>query len=180
MSDRESSLHAEEEKHGLSEEDIREISRSACAFVESQPTVKLPFGEMPYDSKSDMMIGLHQIPDEVGKRFDAHGIAKGLVADQIRSLNQLLTTGIDPHKPFHSMPLKGAESAAAALGAAGPYAGSFVILGEVDRQLMDGIRYVLTDPSFETSIPLLAERFPEVDFIPVSSAAQRLQEVSNS
>ena len=162
---------------GLSDEDIKQINMSVRSYVDSQPPEITPWAEIPYDPKTDMLIGLHNIPDEIGKRFDGHGIAKGFTGDQIVALNTLLTSGIDPNRPFHSMPLKGAEEFAGAFGAGGPYPGSFVILGEVDKQLIDGIKYVLTNSPFESSIPLLSEKFPQVEFIPVSMSAERLQEI---
>lgn len=178
MPDHEQQFHPQElERQGLSNEEMKQIVINARAYEDAQPPEVTPWAEIPYDPKTDMLIGLHNIPVEVGKRFDGHGIDKGMTVDQIGALNKLLTTGIDPEKPFYSMPLKGAEEYVAAFGAGGPYPGSFVILGEVDKRLTDGIKYVLTNSPFVPSIPLLSEKFPQVEFIPVSTSAGRLQEI---
>ena len=179
MSDLDPVPHAVEVgSQGLSSEDIHQIAASALEYVRAQPREHTQFGDVAYDPKVEMMIGLDQIPDDIGRRFDSHGIAKGLTIDQVSSLNQLLTTGIDPSRQFfHSAPLKGAVEAAAALGAGGPLEGAFIILGEVNKPLTEGIRYVLTNTPFVQSIPLLSGKFPQVEFIPILSAAKRLQEV---
>ncbi len=177
MEDTEASKPQEISSTGLTPEEIKQISNNTYNFIRSQPRESGILGETEYDPVSDMMLGLEEIPDILGKRFDAHGIAKGTIGDQVASLNKLLTTGIDEDRPFHSMPLKGADAAAAAFGASGPYAGSFIVLGEAGQPLRDKIRYVITNNPLENSLPLLSSRFPQVEFIPIKKAPQRLAEI---
>lgn len=178
MSDLDPVPHVEEvTAQGLSEEEVQQISNRALEYVRSQPHESTIFGNAPYDPVVEMMIELDKVPEDIGKRFDSHGIAKGFTRDQVSGLNQFLTRGVDSTRQFHSVPLKGARDAATALGAAGPLLGAFIILGNVNRPITEGIGYVITNSPFAQSIPLLSSRFPQVEFIPVSKAAQRLGEI---
>lgn len=126
------------------------------------------------------------IDPDVGERFDAHGIAKGTARTQFDALTSILGQGIDASKSFHSAPLEIPAEKRAALGAAlgtgGGTAykeGSFVLLGEIDRPITDGIKYVIVNPSFQGSLERLRQVFPAVEFIASQDARTRLREIAD-
>jgi len=132
-----------------------------------------------YD-ESTLMIGRESINPEVGKRFQAHGLAKGGMGDQVRSLNTLLFKGIDPERPFHSLPLRQTdeiEQAAGGLGAVGPFAsGGFIVFSELDKSIKEGIAGVLVNEHFYGAIPTLEKHFPGVKFIKADEAPQAMED----
>jgi len=117
-----------------------------------------------------LMINRNKLPPEIGTRFDAHGIAKGSVQQQLDTLNTLLTKGINPEKPFHTMQLSVAKEDQAgvpAMGAANVYdTGQFIVLGKPDKLIKDeGISAVLVNKPFYEAVEFLQNTFPTVKFI---------------
>ena len=160
---------------GLSPEEIGKVANDAYAFTRNHPPEDIPpFGLVNYEPIA-LMLALDNIPAVLGKRFDAHGIAKGSYKQQLESLVSLLTSGINPEKPFHSMPLTGAKDAAAAFGAAGPYdTGMFIVLSKPGKMLTESITAVLVNEPFYNAVPKLQSAFPQVEFINASDAPQAL------
>ncbi|MEI6462512.1 MAG: hypothetical protein WCO33_02475 [bacterium] len=128
--------------------------------------------EQDVDTPTSLMVERVSLPDEIGKRFDAHGITKG---DQLMSLIHLLNNGIDTSRPFHSMPLRDKkieDDSYTASGSAGPYdTGGFIILGSPVKSGQDssmssgGIKGVLVNREWNGAIPRLKEAYPNVRFI---------------
>ncbi|MCL5784072.1 MAG: hypothetical protein M1142_01800 [Patescibacteria group bacterium] len=167
----------------LTDEEIRRLSVDARNFVRNHPPETVQFGtgfemEAPYEPM-ELAFKRAEIDPEIGRRFDAHGIAKGGYADQLRALNFLLSKGIDPSRPFHSTRLRMLDedeaAIAGAIGAAGPYDnGAFIVIGRPDQMLSDGIEGVLVNEHFYGAIPTLQQRFPNVRFIKASEISQGL------
>ena len=119
-------------------------------------------------SNVDAMAYLGMLPREIGKQFDAHGISKGSVSDQLCQLNNLLTKGIDKKRPFHTAPLRCEQGAGAGLGCgAGALSdGSFILVSGKGKQLLDnGIETVIVNDTYYSIIGDLRKRFPKVNFV---------------
>jgi hypothetical protein len=115
-------------------------------------------------------IDLHQartnIDPEVGKRFDAHGIAK---TEQLDSLVRFLDQGVDKNRPLHTLQLRRSDSeeaASASMGASGPYdQGGFIVVGKPDIPInVGGIALVALNWQYREAASLLARHYPGVFF----------------
>lgn len=125
-----------------------------------------------------------EIP-EMGRYFSAHGMTRGSLEDQLRSLISILKNGIDKDKPFHSGPLFTADNTlSAGIGAGG---GSFrgggfqllarpeVVLGRHAGQ--EGPAIVLVNTPFYEAIPKLTEQFPKIRFVRVDRSEIELPQI---
>ena len=171
---------AEGKKSPLSEEEIKQLANEAGAFIRNytrEPSG--PMDEGRYDW-TELMIGRHDIRPEIGKRFQAHGLAKGSMGEQLKFLNTLLAEGIDPKRPFHTLPLRETdenEQAGGAMGAVGPYdSGSFIVISEIDKSMKEGIAGVLVNEHCYGAIPTLEKHFPGVKFIKAGEAPQAIED----
>lgn len=137
-----------------------------------------------WDGNQDLMV--EKIDVEVGKRFDAHGIAKKTATEQLETLLSILDNGIDPKRPFHTAPLAADPTAqgalAVGLGAAEAYRnGSFIILGNIDTPISKGgVKYVLVNDIYYDAIPKLKKAYPSVEFIKANEANARLTEIATT
>lgn len=128
----------------------------------------------------DAMVYLSFLPGSIGIKFDAHGLAKLSIADQIRQLNSLLTKGIDKTKPFYTAPLEVPDSiragAGAAFGTAGGTAyrdGSFIITSGKGKFLAkDGIENVIVNDACYGIIEDLRAKFPHINFVKAKNAVE--------
>ena len=127
----------------------------------------------------DAFVYLNDLNPQIASRFDAHGLAKIGVSDQLSQLNNLLSKGIDKNRQFFTAPLAVADDAAgigAGLGTAGGHAyrdGSFIVAAAKDKKLaQDGIRYVIVNDAYYNIIDDLAKRFPNQQFIRADKAAE--------
>ena len=134
--------------------------------------------KVPTGVNYDAFVYLNNLNPQVASRFDAHGLAKIGVADQLAQLNNLLTKGIDKNRQFFTAPLAVADDAAgigAGLGTAGGHAyrdGSFIVVAAKDKKLaQDGISYVIVNDAYYNIIDDLAKRFPDRQFIRADKAA---------
>lgn len=168
----------------LGEDEINELARRANEFIRNY---KPDFSDSVVASEryegEALMLGRRSINPELGRRFQAHGIAKGRITEQLRSFNQLLAKGIDKSKPFYSTPLRMSDeeeaSVAGAVGAVGPYdTGSFILVSQLDRQISDGIGAVLVNEHYYHAIPTLQQRFPDIKFIKASEVARGLNQLA--
>ena len=169
-----------EEKRELDEEEVKTLANEAGMFIRNYES-KEPRGmfEEGYNGEA-LGLGRLEVDPEIGKHFQAHGIAKGTIGEQLRSLNQLLGRGIDKEKPFYTTALRLADEEEAALagavGTLGPYeGGSFIVISEPDRSIKDGVGGVVVNEHFYNTIPKLEERFPGVEFIKASELANTLK-----
>ncbi|MDR1327054.1 MAG: hypothetical protein LBJ74_01465, partial [Heliobacteriaceae bacterium] len=113
-------------------------------------------------------------------KFDAHGVTKWGVTDQLKQLNNILTHGIDKNRPFCTAPLavssKNAAGAGAGLGTAGGHAtrdGSFIIVSGKGKTLTnDGIEHVVVNDAYYSIISDLQRKFPKINFIKADRAAE--------
>jgi hypothetical protein len=123
----------------------------------------------------ELLITLSQFPQDIGLRFDAHGIGKG---NFFENLINLLNNGVDLKRSFHTMPLV-YEPDLFALGAASPYTeGGIIVVGPpnekdskdrkliVDREAgVSNIKYVVLDRQYYFAIPQLQQVYPNVTFV---------------
>jgi hypothetical protein len=166
--DQERKNHSE----NLSEQDILEMKNEAGKKMK---------GKGIGDYNIDLMMA--KIDPEIGRNFDAHGIAKGKESElnQLDSLLNFLQKGIDPERPFHTAPLrlrkddaKGAQSA----GGTATDTGGFIILGEYKKMISEsGIKYVLVNDAYYEAIDKLSKAFPQVEFIRADQANEKLKEI---
>ena len=102
------------------------------------------------------------------------------MGEQLKFLNTLLAEGIDPKRPFHTLPLRETdenEQAGGAMGAVGPYdSGSFIVISEIDKSMKEGIAGVLVNEHCYGAIPTLEKHFPGVKFIKAGEAPQAIED----
>lgn len=121
--------------------------------------------KIPTDANCDALAYLGQLPEKIGCQYDAHGLAKMTITEQLKQLNKLLTKGIDKSKPFHTAPL--ICNNGTYLGAAGgAYKdGSFILLSKKGGSLLsDGIETVIVNDAYYKIIDDLAKKFPNINF----------------
>jgi len=180
---REKEVSEEISKQTLTQEKIAELKRDAAIKArEYQLADQYPDSNTP----TDLMIERNALSDEVGQRFEAHGIAKGLAAQQLDFLLNLLDKGVDPSKPFYTTDLYRSDEneLAGAVGAAGPYdTGGFIILGEPRRagqtgteMKEKGVAGVLVNREWYDAIPDLEKAYPNVRFIRADQMNEKLTE----
>lgn len=129
--------------------------------------------KVPTDVNTDAMVYLNNLPVEIGSKFDAHGIAKVSVTDQLRQLNRLLSEGIDTSKNFYTAPLAAPKGMGAAFGTAGSAYrdGSFILVGEKGKLIADkGIKHVIVNDAYYNIISDLQRKFPDVNFVRADNA----------
>lgn len=174
----------------LTDEEVKILARLAHKFVrEHEPiTVKMKIGDFDTSMQSPYHpIALEKerlkIQPNVGKRFDAHGIAKGSMTEQLQSLNVLLSKGIDPDRPFHTMELRVEDDGfASGLGASHPYTdGGFIVTGKPDQLIREGgIAAVIVNEHFYSAIQMLKAKFPYIEFMRADEAPDRLAQMVQS
>jgi hypothetical protein len=154
----------------LSEEDVLEIKNEAGKYTRQNN----------HDINNDLLMTI--IDPEIGRNFDAHGIAKISIYHQLDSLINLLQKGINPEKPFFTAPLalraddaKGSDVA----GGTANKTGSFIVLGEMGKSITEsGIKHVLVNDAFYGAIEKLSKAFPQVEFIRADKANEKLAEIA--
>lgn len=124
---------------------------------------------------------IYPVDGMVGEHFDAHGIAKGDFVEQFEALDNLLKNGINPGKPFHTAPYEVPADKKAALGAAlGTSSGTaykdglFVLVGQIDKPLTQGIKYVAVNVPLYEHIEKLQKAYPNVTFVPMKEMGKVL------
>ncbi|MCQ2744103.1 MAG: hypothetical protein MJ230_04825 [bacterium] len=142
---------------GFSENELINLYKKAF------PNIKIPT-----DANLDAMIHLASLNSKIGNQFDAHGLAKANIPEQLKQLNELLTKGIDKTRPFHTAPLTGQQGVGAGLGCAGSaYTdGSFIIVSGKGKTLIDdGIENVIVNDVYYSIINELKSKFPHINFV---------------
>ena len=132
----------------------------------------------PPDSNIDAMVYLNSLSGEIGQKFDAHGMSKGSICEQLKELNSLLTNGIDKSKKFFTAPLALPENtmrgAGAGLGTSGGCAyrsGSFILVGEKSKMIENsGVKHVIVNDAYYNIIDDLQRKFPEINFVRADKA----------
>lgn len=135
-----------------------------------------PSGKVPTDTNLDAFVFLNDLKPEIGAKFDAHGLAKVSVTDQLRQLNTLLTKGIDKEKSFFTAPLSCDPKLGSGLGTGGGHAyrdGSFIIVSGKGKTICsDGIEHVIVNDAYYPVIEDLRNRFPNVNFVRADEAVE--------
>ncbi len=127
----------------------------------------------PWCCNDALQLDLIGLPDSVGLKFDAHGLAKGTISGQLEQLNNLLSNGIDPKRPFFTAPLSIPKAdralCGAGLGTGGGCAyrdGSFIVTSGKGKIIAkDGIENVIVNDAYYGIINDLQKRFPNVKFV---------------
>lgn len=151
-------------KGGFSKEELKLLYKKA-----------FPKTKVPWDINNDAMIYLTRLPESIGSRFDAHGLAKISVTNQLQQLNKLLTGGIDKNKIFYTAPLVSPKGAGAAFGTAGGayLNGSFILVSDKSKFLAeDGIKHVIVNDAYYSIIGDLQKKFPNVNFVRADKAVE--------
>ena len=132
-----------------------------------------PNGKVPTDCNLDAYVYVAMLPENIGSKFDAHGIAKISVTDHLKQLNKLLTEGIDNTKSFYTAPLVAPKGVGAGIGTSGSAYrdGSFILVGDKGKLIEDsGIKHVIVNDSYYNIISDLQRKFPDVNFVRADNA----------
>ena len=133
-------------------------------------------------SEKNFDLMLHQIDPEMGRRFDAHGIAKVNEAFQLDALLNLLDNGIDKNRPFHTgnleLPAEEKIGGADSPGGVAYKDGSFVVMGGPDELMIKGgIKNVIVNDAYYGAVDRLRTAYPSVNFIRADRVNEGLREV---
>lgn len=131
--------------------------------------------KVPADANCDAMVYLGSLPERIGSKFDAHGLAKESVPAQLKQLNNLLTNGIDKTRTFCTAPLVAPKGVGAGLGTGGSAYrdGSFIIVADKGKSLVDdGIKHVIVNDAYYKIIDDLKRKFPDVNFVRADEAVE--------
>ena len=135
-----------------------------------------PSGKVPVDINLDAFVFLNDLKPEIGAKFDAHGLAKVSVTDQLKQLNTLLTRGINKDKPFFTAPLSCDPKLGSGLGTGGGHAyrdGSFIVVSGKGKTICsDGIEHVIVNDAYYPIIEDLRRRFSNVNFVRADEAVE--------
>ena len=135
-----------------------------------------PSGKVPTDTNLDAFVFLNDLKPEIGAKFDAHGLAKVSVTDQLRQLNNLLTKGIDKDKPFFTAPLSCDPKLGSGLGTGGGHAyrdGSFIVVSGKGKAIAaDGIEHVIVNDAYYPIVADLRQKFPNINFVRADGAVE--------
>ena len=146
-------------------------------YRKSFPNVKIPTSV-----NTDAMVFLSFLDPKVGSQFDAHGLAKIAVTDQLKQLNNLLTKGIDKNRSFYTAPLVSPIEGGAVMGCPGGHAyrdGSFIIVSGKGKTLLDdGIENVIVNDAYYAILSDLKLRFPNVNFVKAEDAVKYFENLA--
>lgn len=166
---------------------FKKIITKSFSEAELQKLYKksFPWGKVPSDVNLDAMVYLNNLSEKIGMRYDAHGIAKGSIPEQLKQLNKILGGGIDKTRKLYTAPLAVpsdiARGAGAGLGTAGGCAyrdGSFILLSEKDKLISDsGIKSVIVNDVYYPIMQDLRKKFPSVNFMRADEAANILNKI---
>lgn len=155
---------------GFSEEEFTKLYNKAF------PTKKVPISV-----NEDAFLYLNGLPKEIGSNFDAHGMDKISVTNQLRQLNNLLTNGIDKSRNFFTAPLTCDPRLGAGLGTAGGHAyrsGSFIVVADKGKNLVqDGIKHVIVNDAYYNIIDDLTAKFPDIKFVRADNAVDYFKQL---
>ena len=134
-----------------------------------------PNVKVPTDVNIDAMVFLNDLDIEIASQFDAHGIAKVSVTDQLKQLNSILINGIDSSRDLYTAPLAAPKGVGAGLGTGGGHAyrdGSFIIVSGKGKTLATGgIETVIVNDAYYSIIEDLRQKFPNIKFVKAEDAA---------
>lgn len=118
--------------------------------------------------------GREKIPAEIGRRFEAHGIARGTLGDEVVALDNLLTNGVDPKRGFSTTVLRDPEREFEQYHLYD--FGGFIVVGPAGGTIReDGIKTVLVNEHFVGALPIFRRRFPHVSFISANDLPSAFQ-----
>lgn len=148
-------------------------------YKKAFPNVKIPAS-----ANYDMFLHLNRLSKEAGSQFDAHGLAKVSISDQLKQLNVLLSQGIKKDKPFCTAPLVAESNIGAAIGTGSGAAyrdGSFIVVSGRNKTLLnDGIEYVIVNDAYYKVVDDLAKKFPNVKFVKADVAPEYFEKIAGN
>ena len=131
--------------------------------------------KIPTAVNCDAYVFLNYMPENIGSKFDAHGLAKMGVTDQLKQLNNILTNGIDNTRTFCTAPLVAPQGVGSGLGTSGSAYrdGSFILISDKGKNLVDdGIKHVIVNDAYYNIVSDLQRKFPDVNFVRADEAVE--------
>jgi hypothetical protein len=105
------------------------------------------------------------LPDDVNERFQVHGLLAG---DVDKNLVNLLQSGIDPNREFHSGAPRGGTNG---VDSTRTFGSPYLLISDDGKTLREtGVKNVVAVGPAEANIPALKASFPDVNFMTVSEA----------
>lgn len=149
----------------VSADEIRNLRSRAETNYTMSGTAESVMDPQGYGKYVDAM---QTVPEDVQAKFQLHGTGNGE-----KALFDLIENGIDPAREFHSGPPLGGTHGVDSTRWNRPY----IFVSDADKSLRDtGIKNVIVNgPAAESTIGLLRERFPHVNFMTPEEAAAWMQ-----
>lgn len=123
-----------------------------------------------------------KINDDIGFHFDAHGIAKWGIFQQIESLENILSKWIDTTRKFYTAPFSVPKSYQSMASGMWTISGTaykdwaFVLVSWYDKSLdKDGIEIIFVNDGIDVLLPYLREKYPKYTFHLLSEQKQVLE-----
>ncbi len=134
----------------------------------------------PLNDNIDASIYLNSLDWRKAELFDAHGIAKDSIPQQLKQLNEILSNGIGKNRNFFTAPLDvnpaNARGVGAGIGTAGGCAyrdGSFILVSDKRKTLKEnGIKSVIVNDVYYNIIDDLQRKFPNIKFLRADEASK--------
>lgn len=157
---------------GFSESEMQALYKKAF------PNIKIPTSV-----NDDAFLHLNRLSKDTGSQFDAHGMTKIGVTDQLKQLNNILTNGIDKTRPFCTAPLvaknKGLGAGIGTVAGEAYRDGSFILMSGKGKELTkDGIEFVIVNDAYYDIIDDLAAKFPHINFLRADTAAENIEKLA--
>ncbi len=139
-----------------------------------------PHTKIPTDVNCDAFVYLSSLPKETGCRFDAHGMGKISITQQLKDLNTIIEKGLKKNLCTAPLVAKN-DKIGAGLGTAGGHAyydGSFILVGEKDKMLQDsGIKHVIVNDAYYKIIDDLQAKFKDINFVRADNAVEYFKNI---
>ena len=117
------------------------------------------------------------IDPDVGRAFDAHGIAK---MDPVKKLDDILRQGFSSDRTLYTTAFLDQPEAGAAIGADHPFTeGGVVLVSGPGQRLRDGVKFVVLGEEYSGVIDILRKRYPGATIVPWHDAPRILTESYN-
>lgn len=164
----------EEEIEGIANISLVYLNRRTEQQREEAKTAGNILGTVGAYKPRALSEGREKIPAEIGRRFEAHGIARGTLGDQVVALDNLLTNGVDPKRGFSTTVLRDPEREFEQYHLYD--FGGFIVVGPSGGTIeRDGIKAVLVNEHFVGALPIFRRRFPHVTFISANDLPSAFQ-----
>ena len=117
------------------------------------------------------------IDPDVGRAFDAHGIAK---MDPVEKLDEILRQGFSSDRTLYTTAFLDQPEAGAAIGADHPFTeGGVVLVSGPGQRLRGGVKFVVLGEEYSGVIDILRNRYPGATIVPWHDAPRILTQSYN-